>query len=44
MLFAEITADADIRQAEPWNAFSILAALALLVAVIYLVWRRVRRP
>ncbi|HJU81085.1 MAG TPA: hypothetical protein VJ796_04985 [Acidimicrobiia bacterium] len=44
MLFAEIVGGADIRQAEPWNAFSVLAALLLFAGIGYLVWRRVRRP
>ena len=44
MLFAEIAVGADIRQAEPWNAFSVLAALVLVGAVVYLIWRRARRP
>lgn len=44
MLFAEIAVGADIRQAEPWNAFSVLAALVMVAAVGYLIWRRARRP
>ncbi|CAN5687610.1 hypothetical protein BH18ACT6_BH18ACT6_25480 [soil metagenome] len=35
---------AMIREAEQWNPFSVIVALALLAGISYLLWRAARRP
>jgi hypothetical protein len=35
---------AAIRQAEPWTAGSVIAALVLLGGGLYFFWRQVRKP
>ena len=35
---------AAIREAEPWTPFSVIAAILMLAAICYFVWREMQKP